>query len=140
MAKSLSEDLRARVIEAVERGLSRRGAAARYGVSVSSAVRWVAEWRASGTKRAKPQGGDRRSQRIEAFADVILARVAAEVDMTLTEIAAMLAAEHGASFAPSSVWRFFDRHAVTFKKNGARGRAGTRGRRGGAQGLAGGAT
>ena len=41
MADYLSEDLRIRVIEAVEAGSSRRGAAARFGVSVSSAIRWV---------------------------------------------------------------------------------------------------
>jgi transposase len=129
MAKALSDDLRGRVIEAVESGLSRRAAGERFGVSASSAVRWVGEWRASGSKRAKPQGGDQRSHRIEAFAEVILAAVEAKVDMTLVEIAEMLAAEHRASFAPSSVWRFLDRHAMTLKKNRARGRAGTRGRR-----------
>ena len=36
--------------------------------------------------------------------------------MPLVEIAEMLEAETGASFAPSSVWRFLDRHAITFKK------------------------
>ena len=41
MADYLSEDLRIRVIEAVEAGSSRRGAAGRFGVSVSSAIRWV---------------------------------------------------------------------------------------------------
>jgi hypothetical protein len=30
----------------------------------------------------------------------------------------------GASFAPSSIWRFLDRHGVTFKKKRARSRAG----------------
>ena len=43
MAKSLSEDLRARVIAAVEGGLSRRAAAARFGIGAASAVRWVRE-------------------------------------------------------------------------------------------------
>lgn len=47
MARYLSEDLRVRVIEAVRSGASRRQAAARFGVSVSSAIHWVAEWRAS---------------------------------------------------------------------------------------------
>lgn len=36
--------------------------------------------------------------------------------MTLVEIAAMLKSEFGASFAPSSIWRFLDRHGITFKK------------------------
>ncbi len=64
MGKSLSDDLRVRVVEAVEAGSSRRQAAARFGVSVSSAIRWFRSWRERGDVRAKPQGGDRRSGRI----------------------------------------------------------------------------
>jgi transposase len=41
MANALSVDPRERVVAAVSDGLSRRSAAARFGVSVSSAVRWV---------------------------------------------------------------------------------------------------
>ena len=66
MAKPLSEDLRIRVIRAVEDGMSRRAAADRFGVSPSSAVRFVREWRERGATGAKPQGGDQRSHRIEA--------------------------------------------------------------------------
>ena len=54
MARYLSEDLRVRVIEAVRSGASRRQAAARFGVSGSSAIRWVAEWRASGRTAIEP--------------------------------------------------------------------------------------
>src|SRR3954470_8881488 len=59
MARYLSEDLRVRVIEAVRTGANRRQAAARFGVSVSSAIRWVAEWRASGRTAPRVRGGDR---------------------------------------------------------------------------------
>lgn len=123
MARSLSEDLRARLIAAVEAGMSRRAAAERFGVSASSSVRWVRAWREAGAARAKRQGGDRRSQRIEAFADVILEAVANQVDITLIELCDMLRQEHGQRFAPSTLWRFLDRHAMTLKKNGARRRA-----------------
>jgi transposase len=136
MAKPLSEDLRSRVVAAVEAGMSRRAAAARFGVSASSAVRWVAAWRSGGRVGAKPQGGDRRSRRIEAFGGAILAAVAAQVDITLAEIAAVLRERHGVRFAPSSVWRFLDRHAITVKKNCARRRTDAAGRRGEAGGLA----
>jgi transposase len=124
MAKSLSEDLRVRVIRAVDGGISRRAAAQRFGISPASAVRFVKEWRQSGTTRAKRLGGDQRSHRIEVHCDVILSAIEAKPDLTLVEIAEMLKTEQGASFAPSSIWRFFDRHAVTFKKKRARGRAG----------------
>jgi hypothetical protein len=57
------------------------------------------------------------------------------VDITLVELTEMLRREHGASFAPSTVWRFLDRHAMTVKKNGARRRAATGRRRRAAQSL-----
>jgi len=90
MATSLSEDRRLRVIEAVEVGASRRQAAARFGVSVSSAIRWVAEWRASGRTAARRQGGDRKSRRIEAEAGFLLAQVKQTPDITLAELQAQL--------------------------------------------------
>jgi len=135
MAKSLSEDLRIRLIVAVEAGMSRRAAAQRFGVAVASAIRWVGAWRATGATCAKPQGGDQRSHRIEAFHDVILAKIDAQVDITLVELAEWLGREHGAAFAPSTIWRFLDRHRMTFKKNGARERAAATRRRGPARGM-----
>ena len=48
MSQYLSEDLRLRVIRAVESGLSRHAAARRFGVSVASAVRWMDEYLRSG--------------------------------------------------------------------------------------------
>jgi transposase len=136
MAKPLSEDLRLRLIRAVEGGMSRRAAAERFGVSAASAVRFVSQWRQSGASSAKPQGGDQRSHRIEAHREMILGAIKAKPDMTLVEIAEMLEAETGDSFAPSSVWRFLDRHAITFKKNRARSRAGQARRRSRSRGLA----
>jgi transposase len=135
MAKPISDDLRSRLIGAVDGGMSRRAAAERFGVAAASAVRWVQAWRATGEMRAKPQGGDKRSHRIEAYRDVILAAIEAQVDITLVELADMLHREHGTSFAPSTVWRFLDRHAMTVKKNRARQRAGAARRRRAAQGV-----
>lgn len=135
MTKSLSEDLRSRVITAVDGGLSRRAAAARFGVGVASAIRWVREWRETGSTSARPQGGDRRSRRIEAYRDIILTAIERQTDITLVEMAEMLRAEHGASFATSTIWRFLDRHAMTVKKNGARERAGAARRRRAAAGV-----
>ena len=137
MARSLSEDLRARVIAAVDGGLSRRAAAARFGVAAASAVRWVREWRETGVACARQRGGDQRSHRIEAYRDIILAAIENQVDITLVELRELLREKHGAGFAASTVWRFLDRHAVTVKKNRARQRADTAGRGRGARRLAG---
>src|SRR3546814_14910373 len=48
---------------------------------------------------------------------VILSAIEEEVDITLVELAEMLRSEHGAVFAPSTIWRFLDRHSMTIKKN-----------------------
>ena len=49
MPKPYSADLRVRVVEAVDEGATRHEAAERFGVSVSSAVRWHQAWRHEGT-------------------------------------------------------------------------------------------
>ena len=128
MGKTLSEDLRVRVIAAVEGGMSRNAAAERFGIAVATAVRWLRAWQETGATTAKPKGGDLRSHRIEAYRAVIFAAIEAQVDITLVELAELLRREHGASFAPSTIWRFFARHGVTLKKNRARQRAGQGGR------------
>lgn len=129
MGKPLSTDLRSRLVAAVAGGLSRRAAAERFGVSAASAVRWVHASNTTGLISAKPQGGDTRSHHIEAYGRVILAAVEAKKDISLVELADLLRTGYGAWFAASTVWRFLDRHAMTFKKNGARSRAGARRRR-----------
>ena len=117
MARYLSEDLRVRVIAAVRAGASRREAAQRFGVSVASAVRWVGEWERSGRTAPKPRGGDRRSGRIEAEAKFLLAKIEQTPDLTLAELQAALHEDRGMTVALSTLWRFFDRRGVTFKKS-----------------------
>ena len=75
MSKALSLDLRTRVLAAIAGGMSCRKAAERFGVSASSAIRWRARERLLGDARPKALGGDRRSGRIEAHAETILALV-----------------------------------------------------------------
>ena len=58
-----------------------------------------------------------------------LAAIEAQVDVTLVELSELLRERHGASFAPSTIWRFLDHHGMTFKKNSTRQRAGAAGRR-----------
>lgn len=125
MTKPLSIDLRLRVVEAIDAGLSRRGAADRFGVAASAAIKWYELWRRTGAVEPRPQGGDKRSDRIEALAQVILALVAETPDITLAEIAERLERDHGQRFAPSVVHRFLVRRGISFKKNRARRRAGS---------------
>ena len=115
MGHCLSGDLRLRVVSEVENGSSCRAAAVRFGVSASSAIRWVQVFRKTGSSDAKPQGGDRRSKRIEAHRAFIIKTVAARKDITLAELQELLA-RRGARFGIGTLWRFFDRHAITLKK------------------------
>ena len=114
---AVSDDLRERVVEAVVLGgLSRNQAATRFKVSISSAVRWVKRFQTTGEISPAPSGGDRRSGRIEAHHDYLLGLVRRSPDLTLLEIQERLIANCGEHFAVSVLWRFFDRHEITFKK------------------------
>lgn len=121
MGAVLSEDLRKRVVAAIEAGVSQQQAAKRFGVSLSSAKLWLRQWRRHGHVAAKPQGGDRRSQRIEAQAEFLLQQVEHTPDVTLAELQAQLH-RRGLSVGIGTVWRFFQRHGISFKKNAARRR------------------
>jgi transposase len=133
MPKSYSEDLRERVIESVEAGATRHAAAAQFKVSVSSAIRWVQRWRASGAIAAKPRGGSLSP--LEDHEAVVLGVASAQPDLTLDEFCAVLK-ERKITTSRVSVWRFFSRHGLSFKKNSARQRATARRRGRGARALA----
>jgi len=123
MAKGYSRDLRERAIAMVEEGDSRREVARVLDLAPSTAVRWLDRWITTGTVEAKPGTGHSRSP-LQAHAQWLLDVVAKEPDLTLEEIRDRLAREKKLAVAVSSVWRFFDRHEITFKKSPARGRAG----------------
>lgn len=115
MAKALSQDLRDRVVAAIDGGLSRRGAAARFGVSVSSAIRWHQLARKHGRAVARKPGGDQRSSKTDVHAEQIMALLEEQGDITLTEIQSGLA-DRGISVGIGTLWRFFKRHGITRKK------------------------
>ena len=114
---ALSEDLRKRVVDCVvEEGLSRNAAAKRFGVSIASAIRWVWRFHATGETSPSPTGGDHRSERIEAHRDYLLGLIGRQPDITLLEMRERLIANCGERFSTSVLWRFFNRHEITFKK------------------------
>ena len=115
---AVSDDLRERVVEAVvSGGLSRNQAAARFKVSVASAVRWVKRFNT--TSEISPTPSAIRSGRIEAHRVYLLRLIRRRPDITLLEIKEQLIGNCGERFAVSVLWRFFDLHEITFKKNGA---------------------
>jgi transposase len=121
MSKPYSKDLRERVVAAVEDGLSRRQAAEVFDVGVSSVIRWVQRFRATGSVAAKPMGGDHRSL-LTGERAWILERIEEAPDLTLEELREKLKAR-GVIVGYGTVWRFFEREDITFKKKRAGGRA-----------------
>ncbi len=117
-----SQDLRERAVAAVAGGMSRREAARLLHLGVSTVINWVRRDRETGSSAAKPMGGDRRSRLTGEWRAWLLARVAAVPDLTLEELRQELR-QRGISVGYGTMWRFFEREDVTFKKNRARRRA-----------------
>ena len=59
MTRPLSNDLRERIIGAVEGGMSCNAVAKVYEVAVSAVIKLVQRWKATGSFEAKPMGGYR---------------------------------------------------------------------------------
>lgn len=125
MPKPYSGDLRARVIGDIASGASRREAAEHYAISPSVVVIWAQRFKTTGSVAAKPSGGS--TSPLERHAEFLLALVADKPDLTLDEIVAAMGKRRIAG-SRSAVWRFFDRHNISYKKNSARGGAEARGR------------
>ena len=126
MTRPLSLDLRERVTEFMLAGATSREAAARFGVSVASAVRWMQRRRRTGSVAPDRIGG-RRPLVLSGEREWLLARLAQKPDLTLRAIRAELA-DRGVGVSYDAVWRFYRREGQTFKKKPARGRAGPAGR------------
>jgi len=125
MARPYSQDLRERVVEAVDEGATRLEAAERFGVSVSSAVRWHQAWRETGTFEARPCGGS--CSPLDDYEEETLALVEEQDDRTLDEIVAAMR-KRQIPGSRTALFRFLERRGITHKKSPARFRAGARGR------------
>ena len=113
MPRPYSGDLRARVIEEIATGASRREAAERYGISASVVVIWAQRWKQTGSFMARPSGGS--ISPLEDHAEFLLVLIAKEPDLTLDEIV-VATEKRGIACSRTAVWRFFDRRNISFKK------------------------
>jgi len=120
MPKPYSQDLRQRVIESIEAGASRREAAELYGISPSVVVIWAQRWEATGSIAAKPSGGS--VSPLEDHAQFLLGLVTEQPDLTLDEVVEAMSKARIAG-SRTAVWRFYERHDFSFKKNFVRGGA-----------------
>ena len=111
-----SDDLRFRVTEAVASGSSRRAAAERFAVSVSSAIRWSARATSEGSPAARKQGRPAGKGPLATHLDYLIAVVEAVPDITMPELAARLQAERGVVAAWASLSKLLCRAGFTYKK------------------------
>ena len=116
MPKPYSQDLRDRVIDAVERGaMSRRAAARRYEISKSVAIKWLERLERDGSREPVGHGGHRASK-LMPHREFLEAARAEKPDITLQALCDRLWAERGVKADTSMMSRFFRRIGVTFKK------------------------
>src|SRR6516225_6072383 len=125
MPRAYSADMRTRVIARVESGASRREAAEHYEVSASTAVTWVKCFRESGRCAAKPRGGS--VSPLEEHREFLLALIDEQPDLTLDEVVCAMR-QHKVRGSRTALWRFFQRHKITFKKGAGRRGERARGR------------
>ena len=118
MAAPLSNDLRERVVAAIGSGASCRSVAARFGVAVSSVVKWSQRHRATGSVAPGKMGGHRRRV-LEPHRDFIVGRINQTPHLTLHGLKEELAAR-GVKVSHNAVWLFLRREGLSFKKNAVR--------------------
>lgn len=118
MTRPLSNDLRERVVAAVCRGESCRAVASRFGVAVSSVVKWSQRHRATGSVAPGKMGGHRKRV-LEPHRAFIRERLSLTPHLTLHRLKDELAAR-GVKVSHNAVWMFLRREGLRFKKNAVR--------------------
>ncbi len=118
MTRPYSNDLRERVVSAVGGGDSCRAVAARFGVSVSTVVKWSQRYRATGSVAPGKVGGHRRRV-LEPHRGFIVQRIGQEPHLTLHRLKDELA-ERGVAVSHNTVWMFLRHEGLRFKKNAVR--------------------
>lgn len=114
MTKAYSDDLRERVVAAMQSGESCRRVAARFGVAPSSAVKWTNRARRTGSVSPAKMGGYRRPL-LEPHRDWLLEQVRNCPHVTLAALQDLLA-ERGVTVSHDTVWRFLRGCGFSFKK------------------------
>jgi putative transposase len=115
MGKPYSVDLRERVVRSVEKeGLSRRRAAARFGVSYSAAIDWLKRYRQTGSVKPGQMGGRKPKAISGAHRDWLIERCRS-ADFTTGRLVVELAG-CGLKVDYRSVWEFAHSEKLSYKK------------------------
>lgn len=136
MVIAYSMDMRERVARAVVAGGSVRAVAARFEVSISSAVRWSGLSRKHGNVSPRAQGRPAGGGKLASHMDFLEATLKATPDVTMPELAErLLVHTDGFSVHPASLSRFLCKAGYTYKKTTDGKRTRTRLRHRAAAGL-----
>jgi len=127
-----SEDLRERVLRALERGERSTQTAERYEVSRAWVYNVKRRFQEHGERSARRQGGYRLS-RLERFRDVIEKWLCEQPGLTLADMAERLWEKKKVEIGVNALWWRLNKWGLTHKKNSLRQRA----RKGGCHGEAG---
>ena len=115
MAQALSDDLRLRVLKASAAGMSARQAAVRFGVGISTAIRWIARAK-EGDPTSRPQGWKRPSV-LDAHEAFVVALIEDRKDVTLDEMVERLSVERQVTISRSALGAWLRGRGWRFKKS-----------------------
>ena len=115
MAAPLSQDLRRRLVQAVEQGSSAREAARRFAVSESAAIKLIRRVRETGSAAPARIGGYRKPL-LAGHEDLLRELTAAKPGITLAEIQAKLAACGIETGCLTTIWSTLRRLGLSHKK------------------------
>ncbi|MEZ5897635.1 MAG: IS630 family transposase [Parvularculaceae bacterium] len=116
MGRSLSTDIRRRMVLGVDRGKTRRAVAAQFEVAPSTAVRLMARYAATGSVKPARQGRPKGSGKLGPHRDFLIERVREKPDITMPELAAVLETARGVTAHPSCLSKLLCAAGFTYKK------------------------
>ena len=119
MGAAYSQDLRERVMAAVDGGLGVYSAAPMFRVSVSYINKALGRRRATGDVTAHKSGGGPKPKLV-AYDEALRAQVAQKADITLVELQAWLANDHAVKVSVGCLWARVGHLGLTLKKKSQR--------------------
>jgi len=117
-----SQDLRDRILRAIEEGAGDQEVAKRYGVHRCTVWRYRTRYQESGESEARKQGG-RRVAKLAGHEEVLRQWTEKNVNITLVQLAAKCREKLGIKLAPNTVWRRLKALGLSHKKKSAGGGA-----------------
>jgi transposase len=127
--QSYSQDLRDRVLGAVDGGMAVRQAATTYQVSIAYIYKALIRRRLTGDAGINPNRGHPPRKLSPRQELALAAHIRSRPGITLAQAQAWLQAEHGIALSTGAMWNAAKRLGLSFKKSPARRGAGPARRR-----------